>query len=124
MASPFEGVARLYSADGNLRHTFNLARVGVPSPATSPEHQLYPCAAQTPPSFQIDAGGWIEANVPIYVVQNVLQNNPNGEDFNGTEITLIGTTPQEIRAEIRMDANGLLRRREIDASGQESWIVC
>ena len=43
---------------------------------------------------------------------------------NYDETTIPGTTPDEIRAEIVKDAGGLYRRRDISATGVETWNIC
>ncbi len=39
------------------------------------------------------------------------------------ETLMLGWTPDDVRAEITLDANGLLRRRTIDSNGIESWVL-
>ena len=42
----------------------------------------------------------------------------------GDEMLIPGVTPDEIRAEIVKDAGGLFRRRDISATGIETWNIC
>ena len=39
----------------------------------------------------------------------------------GQEMIIPGTTPEDIRAEIRLDASGIARRRDISAAGVVTW---
>ena len=83
-------------------------------------------------------GGYAEADVPIHCVINANQNQDGGtaETRKGTsgaavvaisadddEQAATGITPAEVRAEVREDAFGLLRKRVIDGAGAESWQV-
>ena len=112
--------------------TIPLTRGGA---AASPAGQLCPCAGLAaksdpeattvlPAAFE---GGYVEADVPIYVVQNANGNETviaGGIKAGAKETALPGITPEEIRAEIRRDEAGFLRRRRIDGSGAESWVLC
>jgi hypothetical protein len=43
--------------------------------------------------------------------------------FLSIPFVLVGITPEDIRAEIRKDANGMLRKRVINGSGSETWVI-
>ncbi len=132
VASPHEGTARLYLADGSLFATIPLTRGGT---VVAPADQLCPCAGLAaksdpeattvlPAAFE---GGYVEADVPIYVVQNANGNETviaGGIKAGAKETALPGITPEDIRAEIRRDEAGFLRRRRIDGSGAETWVLC
>ena len=122
VCSPYEGTATVYLSDGTIVTTFPILR-GV-TPATSPEDQLYPAAGQWQPIDNSIAlwDGWIETNVPC----NCVMNYSGDPLFTGNydETTIPGTTPDEIRAEIVKDAGGLYRRRDISATGVETWNIC
>ena len=51
--------------------------------------------------------------------------NMNGSSVwtsdSGEELIIPGTTPEDIRAEIRIDAGGIARRRDINAAGVVTW---
>jgi len=125
LGGPYEGTATVYSSAGVNLATFTLTRAT--SPATTADEQLYPASGQWQPltSGLTDyLGGWIEVNVPCYCVMNF--NGISGTYISdaGDEMVIPGVTPEDIRAEIIRDGNGLLRRRDIDASGVETWNVC
>ncbi|MBB4658728.1 DUF2793 domain-containing protein [Parvularcula dongshanensis] len=126
LASPHEGTAAIYRSDGSLFATLPLTRQNA---VTTPDDQLCPCSARLdgqsmPSDFP---GGWIEADVPIYVVMNSSQNEAQftgGVITYGDEIALPGVTPEEARTEVRRDEAGFLRRRRLGADGAEAWVLC
>lgn len=123
IASPFEGNAKIFDASGAFVADIPLQR-GSTSPATSVVEQAFPAAALFVPAagLSIGPGGYIEADVPIYVVQNA--HGPlNPFQLDSDEIFLPAITPEDIRAELRRDGAGLLRRRMIDGAGLQSWVV-
>lgn len=146
IASPYEGTAKVYSYDTTrdslvLEYTVPLTRTGVT--VTTQEDQYHPAAGLVANETvsgavllvgQLDAGVVI-ADVPITVV---VQNGnatltPTIRSQNGTTTTGIvsqddetlslGLTPASIAAEIREDADGILRRRTISNTGIETWEV-
>ena len=146
IASPYEGTAKVYAwndATGvaELAYTVPLSRQGVT--VSAPDDQYHPTAGQV--SNEPDAGvvtligqlnpGYVIADVPIMVVSQS-NGTPTAtlRSQNGTTTTsmkndddetlMFGITPDDLRAEIRKDAGGLLRRRDIDATGTETWTVC
>ncbi len=147
IASPFEGTAKVYeyntSTDGlDLAYTVPLTRNGVT--VTTQEDQYHPAAGMVANESVNGAvtlvgdlnAGVVVADVPItVVVQNASQSLvPSIRSQNGTTTTSIvndddetlslGITPAFIAAEIREDADGILRKRVISNTGTESWVVC
>lgn len=130
IASPHSGTAHIYRQDGTLYATVPITRS---SGVTVPDDQLIPCAAllsadageATVTMTTNFTGGYVEADVPIYVVQNSSDNLTllSGIDTFGDEVAWPGITPEELRAELRRDAVGMLRRRTIDAAGVVSWTL-
>jgi len=88
---------------------------------------LFPAAGQWQPidlAVPVDwTGGWVQTNVPAVCVMNFMDSTIHTAD-NGDETMIPGVTPDEIRAEIVKDANGLFRRRDISATGIETWNIC
>lgn len=128
LCSEFEGNVSLFDNTGTLLATRQIIRRGtLSSPATTATEQLHPASARfsvNEPDVPtvIAQGAFLIADVPIYVVGNFTEgNNSIAED---DEVSCFGITPDDIRSEIRQDANGLLRRRTIDGSGVETWVVC
>lgn len=124
IGSPYEGTATVYDGTGTEVATFNLTR-GT-TPATTAAEQLYPAAGRWQPQDSgltaLD-GGYVETNVPAACFMNFNGSSVWTGD-NGNEIAIAGTTPENIKAEIRVDANGLLRRRDVSGTGVVSWNVC
>lgn len=146
IASPFEGTAQVFEYNTttgalDLAYTVPLTRNGVT--VTTPDDQNHPAAGAVandnvngvvPLVGQLNAG-LVIADVPItVVVQNAASVlDPVIRSQNGTTTTSItnegdetlslGITPDSIAVEIREDANGILRKRVIDASGVETWVV-
>ncbi|MEM8596672.1 MAG: hypothetical protein AAGF76_09420 [Pseudomonadota bacterium] len=146
IASPYEGTARIYSYNSgtgglDLQYTVPLTRNGVT--VSSQADQFHPAAGMVANESVNGAvqlvgdlnPGVVIADVPITVVaqagvvdtattfrsQNgATATNPGHED---DETLMLGITPSAIAAEIREDANGLLRRRVIDGSGAETWVL-
>lgn len=147
IASPYEGTALVYEYNTgtgalDLVYTVPLNRNGVT--VTTQDDQNHPSAGQVSngPSQtgvvtlvgQLNPGVII-ADVPVtVVVQNANASLvPSIRSQNGTTTTSIvnqgdetlslGITPDQIAAEIREDADGLLRVRRIDNTGAETWDV-
>ncbi len=102
VASPYAGTARIYATDGSLVEILALTRQGAVS---SPDDQLRPCVANAAPGGF--AGGYVEADVPIYVVQNSNGNEAivQGGVLGGAKETVMpGVTPEELRTAVRRDA--------------------
>ena len=147
IASPFLGTAKVYeyntsTGELDLAYTVPLTRNGVT--VTTQEDQYHPAAGLvanesgngTVTLVGALNAGVVIADVPITVV---VQNDapslvPSIRSQNGTTTTSIvndddetlslGITPALIAAEIREDADGILRKRVISNTGTESWVVC
>ena len=126
-ASPYEGTVTVYNQDGTVFGTTTMVRST--TPPTTAAQQLHPAAgvisirAATTGAF---SGGWAESDVPFYCVHN---SEDNQNQFTGgmatehDEVVMFGVTPEDTRAEIRKDANGMKRKRVIDGTGSESWTL-
>ncbi len=146
IASPYVGTAKIYEWNSgtsslDLAYTVPLSRSGVT--VTTQDDQLHPAGGQvsnTTGNTNVVAlagdlnPGVIVADVPIMVVmQSNITDAISIRSQNGTTATLIdqqddetlmfGITPESIAAEIREDADGILRRRAIDNTGAETWEV-
>lgn len=125
LAGPYEGTATVYDESGTILDTFTLTR-GT-SPPVTVNDQLFPAAGQWNPETSISedvTSGYVEVNVPCVCIQNL-----NGSAVftldSGDEIHVAGSTPDELRAFIRKDSDGFLRRRDISTvDGSEIWVVC
>ena len=125
IASPYEGTARIYNESRVLLFTFNYTR-GV-SPPVTPEDQLYPAAGQSRPAadgYATLQGGWVETTTPALCVINFNGATGFGASDNGDETVIPGSSPEDMKAQIRKDPDGFLRRRDIDSTGAESWNIC
>lgn len=123
IGSPYEGTAVVYDDANTILATFTYTRSV--SPATTPEEQLYPAAGQWQP-LSIGAawrGGYVICNTPAYCVMNFDEDTVFTTDA-GEETMILGSTPEDVRAVIRSDASGMLRRRDVDVSGAETWEIC
>lgn len=145
IASPYVGTAWIYEwNDGtsqlDLAYTVPLNRNGVT--VSTRDDQNHPAAGMVANESVNGAvtlvgdldPGVVIADVPITVVaQSATQNSITLRSQNGTTTTaiaslddetlMLGHTPPEIAAEIREDADGILRKRVIDNTGAESWVV-
>lgn len=147
IASPYVGTARIYEWDDTagvavLQYTIALTRNGVT--INNRDDQNHPTAGlianedSATATLVGDLGpGYIEADVPITVVvqngsaaqgpNNTLRSQ-NGTTTSGMqddddETLMLGWTPSDICAEIKVGTDGLLYRREIGAGGTETWAV-
>lgn len=124
LASPYEGTARVYDEGKVLLDTFTLTR-GT-SPPTTPEEQKFPASGQWNPevSLGIDvSSGYVEVDVPCVCIMNFNASSVFTSDA-GDEMAVAGTSPDEIKCQIRKDPDGFLRRRSIDIAGAETWVLC
>lgn len=142
--SPYVGTAKVYEWDDttkslDLAYTVPLNR-GDSVVVDSRDKQNIPAAGllandvvtgQTELVGQLNAG-IIIADVPIAVVAqadtwlDVNLRSQKGEttrtiNINEDETLMLGITPETIKTEVREDANGLLRVRQIDDNGGETW---
>lgn len=145
IAGPHVGTAQVWEWNDvtlqlDLAYTVPLNRQGVT--VTSGEDQFHPVAGQV--ANEPDTGvvslvgllrpGVVTADVPIMViVQSASVNTTVIRSQNGTttagarsqndETLMFGITPDRVAFEGREDANGILRKRVLDAVGGESWVV-
>lgn len=123
IGSPYEGTATVYDSSNTVVASFPYTRT---NSVTTAADQMYPaCARWKPedvsPTTVLD-GGYVCTSTPATCVMN-FSGSPVWAD-TGEEMILPGTTPLDIKAEIIRDGNGLLRRRDIDGSGEVTWVVC
>ena len=124
IASPYEGSCVVYSEAGVALHSFTITR-GT-SPPSVPGDQQFPAAGQFSPQADLGSAvnsGYIESNVPCICICN-FDGSAIFTGDAGDEIIIPGSTPDDIRAVIRKDPDGFLRRRDIDTSGVEVWSLC
>lgn len=123
ICSPYEGACEVFDNAGGSVATFNVTRST--SPATTTAEQLFAASGRWQPQ---DAGTTMDGGYIICTVPCMCAMNFNGSSVwledNGRELAIVGTSPREVRAEIKKDASGLLRRRTVSASGVVSWEVC
>lgn len=123
IASIYEGTATVYTSSGVELDTFDYTRsVAV----TTAADQDYPAAGRWQP-FDVSAattldGGYIETNTPAVCIMNFSGDSVWGAA--GEEIYIAGTTPDEIKADIKKDGNGIWRRRDISNTGVVTWNIC
>lgn len=123
IASLYEGTATVYSSTGVVVDTFDYVRsVAV----TTAADQNYPAAGRWKPSDvssgTVLSGGWVETSTPAMAIFNT--NGSFRWGNGGKEYMVLGTTPDEIKADIKRDGNGISRRRDIDNAGGATWVVC
>ena len=143
IASPYEGTAKVYSWNGSgltLEYTVPLTRNGVT--VANQDDQNHPASGLISNDAQASNQlvgqlnpGIIIADVPITVVvqAGTVDTATTLRSQNGTTTTniaheddetlMLGVTPERIAAEIREDADGLLRIRRIDNTGTETWVI-
>lgn len=123
IGSPYEGTATVYDNTGTVLDTFDLLRANAVVTAAD---QVYPAAGRWRPQLVSATttwdGGWIETNVPSMCVMNFSGDTVWNTD--GEEIVIVGSTPEEIKADIKKDSNGIWRRRTVDNAGLVTWPIC
>ena len=143
ISSKSEGTAYVYqydqaTGDKVLAYTCPLTRK---TTLTTPDDQLFPCGCTISNNGDVILagdflGGGVIADVPILVIaQNTTQTYTavqipdqdgvlrNQIQCDDDETTLFGITPELTRPEFTTDANGYLRRRSVDGSGNQTWIL-
>lgn len=142
IASPYEGTAYIYAwnfttSQLELAYTVPLTRTNA---AVTREDQNHPAAGLVANESSAVAlvgtlnPGIVVADVPITVVtQSAAPGSQTYRSQGGAtasaiamdddETLMLGHTPPEKAVEIREDANGLLRKRVIDSSGVETWVL-
>lgn len=129
-SSRYEGTVNIFRSDGTLFATRQLVRSGsLNSPAISATEQLHPAAARittddiefTGTGTVLERGSYVVSNVPVNSIAN-LNEASGGSAADDDETHVFGITRIEDAAEIIRAADGLLRRRDVDASGVETWV--
>ena len=115
VSSIYNGTATVYDNTGTEIASFNYTRVGT--------NQLTPAGNRWRPSLVGTTplnGGYIITNTPAYCIVRF-----NGSTIwtgqSATDMMLVGTTPDNVRAEIRLDASGVARRRDLSDTGVVTW---
>jgi len=122
ISSPYDGTATVYTSAGAVLDTFTYLRsVAV----TTADDQQYPAGGRWKPS-DVDGtttweGGYIETTTPAVCIMNSSGDSTWGSA--GEEMFIIGSTPDEIEADIKK-VDGLWRRRDIDVLGGVSCNIC
>ena len=81
--------------------------------------QTFPSAGLWNPTVAF-TGGYVQTTTPALCIVNMNGSSVWTSD-SGEELIIPGTTPEDIRAEIRIDAGGIARRRDINAAGVVTW---
>ncbi len=123
IASPYEGSVEIFDNTGASVTSVNISRPT--TPATTALEQTFPAAARWQPQDNgiTMNGGYIICNVPCMCVMN-FNGGTVWTGATGDEMMIFGTTPEDIRADIKTDASGLLRRRTLSGAGVVTWEVC
>ena len=66
---------------------------------------------------------WLYCTVPCTCIMN-FSGSSVWTSAAGQEMAIVGTTPDNIKAEIRKDASNIFRRRDLSATGVVTWTVC
>ena len=107
----------MYDQNKVLLGTFTVTR-GT-SPPSAPGDQKFPASGQFIPGVSLGASltsGYVECDVHCVCIMNFDGSSVFTADA-GDELSVPGSTPEEIKAQIRKDPDGYLRRRSIDTSG-------
>lgn len=120
--SPYEGTATVYTSAGVVLDTFTYTRTIA---TTTAADQVYPAAGRWRPE-EVSAsttwdGGYIETTTPAACIMNTSGDTIWGS--NGEEIFIIGSTPDDIKADIKK-IDGIWRRRTISNTGLVTWPIC
>ena len=123
ISSPYEGTATVYDNTGTVLDTFTYTRTNAVVTAAD---QVYPAAGRWRPedvsAVTTWGGGYIETTTPAACIMNSSGDAVWGT--NGEEIHVLGTTPEEIKADIKKDGNGIWRRRDVSNTGVVTWPIC
>lgn len=123
IGSQFEGTATVFTSAGVVLDTFTYTRsVAV----TTAADQVYPAGGRWKPS-DVDGtttwdGGYIETSTPAVCIMN--SSGDTTWSSTGQEIFIVGSTPEEIKADIKKDGNGIWRRRDVSNTGVVTWNIC
>jgi len=107
ICSPYNGSATIFDDSNTSVGTITYTRAGAAA------SQLFPAAGIWNPTVAF-TGGYIQTTTPSLCIINFNGSSIWTSD-NGEEMIIPGTTPDELKAEIRLDAGGIARRRDIDA---------
>lgn len=122
IASPYEGTATVYTSAGVVLDTFTYVRS---VPVTTALDQQYPAAGRWKPSdVSVSTtwdGGYIETTTPAVCIMN--SSGDSTWTSAGEEMFVIGTTPDDLEADIKK-VDGIWRRRDIDNVGNVTWTIC
>lgn len=123
IASIFEGTATVFTSAGVVLDTFTYSRGNA---TTTAADQQFPAAGRWKPSDVSGTttwdGGYIETNTPAVCIMN--SSGDTTWSSSGEEMFIVGSTPDTLRADIKEDADGLQRRRDIATDGTVAWNVC
>lgn len=122
ISSPYEGTATVYDNTGAVLDSFEYTRN---IPVTTAADQAYPAAGRWRPeevsSSTTWSGGYIETTTPAACIMNTSGDAEWGS--SGEEIFIVGSTPEEIKADIKK-VDGLWRRRDVSNTGVVTWPIC
>ena len=122
ISSPYEGTATVYDNTGTILDTFTYTRTNA---VTTADDQQYPAAGRWKPSDVSGTstwdGGYIETNTPATCIMNF--SGDSIWNSSGEEIFIVGSTPEEIKADIKK-IDGIWRRRDISNTGVVTWNIC
>ena len=123
ICSPYEGSVIVYDSTDTEIASFNVTRT---NPVVTAADQLFPANGRWQPEddalLSLD-GGYIVCTVPCTCIMN-FSGSSVWTSAAGQEMAIVGTTPDNIKAEIRKDASNIFRRRDLSAAGVVTWTVC
>lgn len=123
VASPYEGTATVYTSAGVVLDTFAYVRTNA---VTTAADQIYPAGGRWRPldvsATTTWAGGYIECSTPSVCIMN--SSGDTTWSSAGQEIMIVGSTPDDIKADIKKDGDGIWRRRDISNTGVVTWNIC
>ena len=138
--SKYKGDAKIYDRDGALLYAFTFDRAASLANPEDEFEQRFPCAYHITGTtgtggdevFTADfLSGTIETTVPVAVVMNTDESdqyitiangfNAQGFETNADEITLVGITPENIRAVLKRDGDTGMIYNERILSGVTTW---
>lgn len=93
---------------------------------TTAADQIYPAAGRWKPTV-VDGtttwdGGYIETNTPATCIMD--SSGDTTRSSAGEEFIVVGPTPEEIKADIKKDGNGIWIRRDVSKTWVVTWNVC
>ena len=122
IASLYEGTATVYTSAGDVLDSFTYVRG---NHTTTASDQQFPAAGRWRPSDVSGTatwdGGYIETNTPAVCIMNSSGDATFGSA--GEEMFVVGSTPDEIKADIKQ-VDGVYRRRDLTNTGAVTWNIC